>query len=98
MKAPRACAREASHAHGGKNLKIQPPKGLGGNPNCFSSPQTLFFVSINSVQNFKIVAQPLLGEKFVWWWVVVVVVVVCKPILVFRFGPNPALGLRLGPS
>ena len=35
-------------------------------------------MSINSVQNFKTVALPLLGEKFVvvvgggwWWWVVV---------------------------
>ena len=29
-----------------------------------------------------------------WWWVVVVVV--CKPILVFSFGPDQALGLELG--
>jgi hypothetical protein len=36
---------------------------------------------------------PELVQKFVW-------VVVCKPILVFYFGPNLAfgLGLRLGPS
>ena len=34
-----------------------------------------------------------LVKKFVWW-------VVCKPILVFYFGPNlvVGLGLRLGPS
>ena len=50
-----------------------------------------FFVTINSVQNFKTVAHPLLGEKFVWW---VVGWVVCKPILVFRFGPK-ALDLDL---
>ena len=33
-------------------------------------------------------------KKFVWW------VVVCKPILVFSFGSNRALGLglRLGPG
>ena len=63
MEAPRA--REASHAHGGKNLKIQFPRGLGGYPNFFSTPNLIYFVTINSVQNFKTVAQPLLGEKFV---------------------------------
>ena len=41
-----------------------------GTPNFFP-PQILFFsVTIHSVQNFKTVVQPLLGEKFV---VVVVV-------------------------
>ena len=33
--------------------------------NFFPTPNLILFVSINSVQNFKIVAQPLLGEKFV---------------------------------
>ena len=36
-------------------------------PKFFFTSNLIFFVSINSVQNFKIVAQPLLGEKFVWW-------------------------------
>ena len=47
---------------------------MGGYPNFFLTP--IFFLTINSVQNFKTVAQPLLGEKFVmgaWlvggWWV-----------------------------
>ena len=66
MEAPRARAHEASHAHGGKNLKIQFPRGLGGYPNFFSTPNLIYFVTINSVQNFKTVAQLLLGEKFVW--------------------------------
>ena len=41
-----------------------------------------------------------LVNKFVWLVVVVGGFVVCKPILVFYFGPNQALGLelRLGPS
>ena len=56
MKAPRAQ---------GKNLKIRPPRGLGGYPKFFFTLNLILFVSINSVQNFKIVAQPLLGEKFV---------------------------------
>ena len=70
-----SCARE-------ENLKIQPPRGLGGYPKFFFTPNLILFVSINSVQNFKIVAQPLLGEKFVvgGGWVV------CKPILVFSLG------------
>ena len=72
MEAPRACAREASHAHGGKNLKIQFPRGLGGYPKFFFTPNLIYFVTINSVQNFKTVAQLLLGEKFVWVVVVVV--------------------------
>ena len=63
MKAPRAQ---------GKNLKIRPPRGLGGYPKFFFTLNLILFVSINSVQNFKTVALPLLGEKFV---VVVVVVV-----------------------
>ena len=94
MKTPRAHVREAFMRTGGKNLKIQSPRELGGYPNFFS-PQ-IFFVTINFVQNFKTVAQPLLEEKFLW--VGVWVLVVCKPILVFCFGPNPALGLRLEPS
>ena len=76
MKAPRAQ---------GENLKIQPPRGLGGYPKFFFTPNLILFVSINSVQNFKTVAIPLLGEKFVvggggggGWW--------CKPILVLSFG------------
>ena len=76
MEAPRACAREASHAHGGKNLKIQFPKGAGGVPQIFFTPNLNYFVTINSVQNFKTVAQLHLGQKFVWvgggggWWMV----------------------------
>ena len=51
--------------------------GAGGVPQIFFTPNLILFVSIHSVQNFKIVAQPLLGEKFVvGGWV-------CKPILVF---------------
>ena len=50
----------------GKNLKIQSPRGLGGYPKFFSTPNLIYFVTINSVQNFKTVAQLLLGEKFVW--------------------------------
>ena len=41
------------------------PKGAGSYPNFFSTPNLIFFVTINSVQNFKTVAQPLLREKFV---------------------------------
>ena len=48
---------------------------------------------------FELPLYPGTGENFCvvgggwWWWV-------CKPILVFYFGPNQALGLRLrlGPS
>ena len=78
MKTPRASAREAHmrttcawgfHAHGGKKPQNSIPKGAGWVPQFFFSPQILFFfVTINSMQNFKTVAQPLLGEKFVWWW------------------------------
>ena len=70
-----SCAR---HARGAfmrtrqKNLKIQSSRGLGGYTKFFSTKNLIFFVTINSVQNFKTVAQPLLGEKFLWWWVVVV--------------------------
>ena len=79
MKAP--CAQ-------GKNLNIQPPRGPGGYPKFFFTPNLILFVSINSVQNFKTVALPLLGEKFVvggvgGWWV-------CKPILVFSLGSHQA--------
>mgnify|MGYP006863868579 CR=1 FL=1 len=80
-----------------ENLKIQPPRGLGGYPNFFFTPNLIFFVTLNSVQNFKTVAHPLLGEKFVWvvvggWWF--------DGNFSVSFGPNPALGLglRLGPS
>ena len=72
-----------------ENLKIQPPRGLGGTPFFFTS-NLILFLSINSAQNFKIVAQPLLGEKFVWvggWWGWL------RVNLVLRFGPN--LRLRL---
>ena len=64
----------------GGNLNIQPPQGLGGYPIFFSTPNLILLVSINSVQDFKIVAQPLLGEKFVvggGGW--------CKPISVLSF-------------
>ena len=70
-------AREASHAHGGKKPKNSTPKGAGGYPKFFFTPNLIFFVTLNSVQNFKTVAHTLLGEKFVWvvggGWVVVVV-------------------------
>ena len=79
MKAPRAQ---------GKKPKNSTTQGAGGVPQIFFHPKSYFFVTITSVQNFKLVAHPLLGEKFVWW------VVVCKPILVFRFGPK-ALDLDL---
>ena len=78
MKAPRAQ---------GKNLKIQPPRGPGVDLKFFFTPNLILFVSINSVQSFKTVPQPLLGEKFVvvggggGWWCL-------KPNLVFCFGPN----------
>ena len=73
MEAPCARAREASHAHGGKKPKNSTPKGAGGLLQFFFTPNLIFFVTFNSLQNFKTVAQPLLGEKFVWvvggWWV-----------------------------
>ena len=46
---------------GGKILKIQPPINPPPPP-----PNLFIFVTINSVQNFKTVAKPLSGEKFVW--------------------------------
>ena len=70
-----SCARRARGAFmrmWEKTLKMQSPRGLGGYPKLYFTPNLIFFVTINSVQNFKTVAQPLLGEKFVWWWVVVV--------------------------
>ena len=92
MEAPCARAREASHAHGRKNLKSKFPRGLWGVPQYFFTPNLIFFVTLNSVQNFKTVAHTLLGEKFVWvvgggwwWWL--------RVNLVLRFGPN--LRLRL---
>ena len=66
MEAPCARAREASHAHGGKKPKNSTPKGAGGYPKFFFTPNLIFFVTLNSVQNFKTVAHTLLGEKFVW--------------------------------
>ena len=57
IKAPRAQ---------GENLKIQQPRGLGGYPKFFFTPNLISFVTITSVQNFKTVAHPLLGEQFVW--------------------------------
>ena len=66
IKTPRARARKAL-MRTGENLKIQPPRGLGRVPQIFFTPNLILFVSINSVQDFKIIAQPLLGEKFVWW-------------------------------
>ena len=58
MKAPRAQ---------GKNLKIEAPRGLGGTPNFFSlTPNLIFFVTINSVQNFK----PSRRKVCVGGWVV----------------------------
>ena len=62
MKAPRAQ---------GENLKIQPPRGLGGYLNFFFTPNLILFVSINSLQSFKTVVPPILGKKSLWWWVVV---------------------------
>ena len=66
MKTSRTRAREALMRTGGKP-KNSTSKGAGGVPNFFFTPNLILFVSINSVQDFKIVAQPLLGEKFVWW-------------------------------
>ena len=56
---------------GKKTYKFNPQEGWGL-PQFFFTPNLNFFVTINSVQIFKTVAQPLLGEKFVWvvggWW------------------------------
>ena len=68
MRVRLSCAQRARGAFmrmGGKNLKIQFPRGLGGYPKFFFTLDLILFVSINSVQNFKTVALPLLGEKFV---------------------------------
>ena len=51
-------------------------KGAVGVPQFFFfTPNLILFVSINTVQSFKTVALPPLGEKFVvvggGWWVVV---------------------------
>ena len=77
----------------GEKHKNLIPKGAGGLPQFFFLTLNLIlFVSINSVQNFKTVALPLLGEKFVvvvvvgGWWLTV--------ILVFCFGPNLFLALQ----
>ena len=64
MKAPRARAHESS-TRTGEKPKNSTPKGAGGYPKFFFTINLILFVSINSVQNFKIVAQLLLGEKFV---------------------------------
>ena len=64
------------HVHGGKKPQNSTSKGAGWVPQLFFHPKSYFFVTFNSVQNFKTIAQTLLGEKFVCWWVVVVVVVV----------------------
>ena len=61
----RTCACD-SHAHGGKNLENWPPWGLGGFPNFLFTPNLIFFVSRNSVKNFKVVAQLLVG----YFWLV----------------------------
>ena len=79
MKTPRARAFEALMSLGEKP-KNSTSNGLGGIPKLFSTSNLILFVSINSVQNFKTVAIPLLGEKFVvgGGW--------CKPIIVLSFG------------
>ena len=64
MKTPRARARLALMRTGGKP-KNSTSTEAGGYPKFFFTPSLILFVSINCVQNFKIVAQPLLGEKFV---------------------------------
>ena len=64
MKTPCAHAREALMRTAGKP-KNSTSKGAGGYPKFFSHPNLILFVSINSVQNFNIVAQPLLEGKFV---------------------------------
>ena len=61
MKAPARAF--GSHAHGWKNLKIQPPGGKGV-PQILFRPKSYFFVTNTSLQNFKIIAQSILGEKF----------------------------------
>ena len=73
METPHARAREALMRTGGKP-KNSTSTGAGGVPKIFFHPKSYFFVTLNSVQNFKTVAHPLLGEKFVWvggGWVVV---------------------------
>ena len=64
MKTPGARAREALMPTGRKP-KNSTSKGAGGVAQILFTLNLILFVSINSVQNFKIVAQPLLGEKFV---------------------------------
>jgi hypothetical protein len=39
------------------------PLGIRGGPEFFVYPNSYFFVTKNSVQNFKTLGQPLLGEK-----------------------------------
>ena len=97
MKAPRARAHESS-TRTGEKPKNSTTKGAGGVPQIFFTLNLILFVSINSVQNFKTVALPLLGEKFV-----VVVVggggwVVLKPILVFSLGLDQAEQLHTSNS
>ena len=49
----------------GEKPKNSTSKGGGGYPQFSFTTNLILFVSINSVQNFKTVALPLLGEKFV---------------------------------
>ena len=64
MRARRARAHE-SLTRTGENPKNSTSKGPGVELEFFFTPNLILFVSINSVQNFKTVALPLLGEKFV---------------------------------
>ena len=50
---------------GKKTYKFNPQEGWGL-PQFLFTPNLNFFVTINSVQSFKTVAHPLLGEKLVW--------------------------------
>ena len=69
MKTPHARAREAFMRTERKTQKFNPQGGWGVTPIFFLHPKPYFFVSINSLQYFRYIARPLLGEKFVWWWV-----------------------------
>ena len=55
--------------------------------NTFISVHECYILTINFLYTLYTLE---VVKQFVWW-----VVVVCKPILVFSFGPNQALGLRL---
>ena len=64
MKTPCARAREALMRTGGKP-KYSTSTGAGGVPQFFFHPKSYSFCEYYLCAKFQIVAQPLLGEKFV---------------------------------